>query len=279
VGGLRLLVGLATLAWADARPGELIGQGPVHAELARSIAAAAGASWWYVVTGELGTPLAIGRVRSRPERAGSPGRGQPGAQVWLQVNHATLRALDQRCHPPGWQEVIAEIAAKAETDTGPPNGDPTARLPGTLLRRWLQVRDRTCCFPGCRVAAHAADADHSIEHAHGGPTTDTNVAHACRHDHRLRHDGGWTVTHTEPGHVSWTSRLGHSYHRQPPPDLTALPEPMPTSTSGEDDADELPGPSIEDWRNSTCMEPERPQPPAPPPPPPLDPPEDDPPPF
>ena len=137
------MVGLTTLAWADARPGELIGHGPVHAELARSIAAASGASWWYVVTGVDGTQLATGQVRSRPQRAGSPGRSQPTTQVWLQVNHATLRALAQRCHPPGWQEVIAEITIKAEADTGPPNGDPSARLPGTLLRRWLQVRDRT----------------------------------------------------------------------------------------------------------------------------------------
>ena len=277
------MVGLATLTGADARPGELIGQGPVHAELARSMAAAAGASWWHVLTGDDGTALAIGRVRSRPERAGSPGagspgRGQPSTQVWLQVNHATLRALAQLSHPPGWQEVIAEITVKAETDTGPPNGDPTARLPGTLLRRWLQVRDRTCVFPGCRVPAHRSDADHSVEYAAGGPTSDTNVAHACRHDHRLRHDGGWTVTHTEPGHVSWTSRLGHTYHRQPPPDLAHLPDPMPTA-QGDDDADEPALPSTEDWQNSTCMEPERPQPPAPPPPPPPIPPEDDPPPF
>ncbi len=131
------MVGLATLAGADARPGELIGWGPVHAELARTIAAAPGASWWYVRTDDDGTPLAIGRVRSRAEGAGSSVRGYPRPQIWLQVNQTTLDALARRSHPPGWETVIAEIAAKAkaETDTGPPNGDPTARLPGKSLRR------------------------------------------------------------------------------------------------------------------------------------------------
>ena len=141
-GGLRLLVGLATLAWADARPGELIGHGPVHAELARSIAAASGASWWYVVTGVDGTQLANGQVRSGPRRAVRPAAAKPRRRSGC-GSTATLRALAQRCHPPGWQEVITEITIKAEADAGPPNGDPSARLPGTLLRRWLQVRDRT----------------------------------------------------------------------------------------------------------------------------------------
>jgi hypothetical protein len=275
--GLRLLAGLATLAGADDRPGELIGSGPVHAGLARNIAAAPGASWWYVLTGPGGTPLSIGQIRSRPAGPDRPSRGYPGLQVWLQVTPATLAALGRQSHPPGWDRIIAEITGKAETCTGPPNGDPRSRLPGAALRRWIQVRDRTCSFPGCRVPAHRTDADHSVEHARGGQTIDANLGAACRHDHRLRHEGGWTLTHTEPGQFAWTSRLGHTYHRQPPPDLDDLPEPMPSS-GNEDDADEHPGPSTEDWRNSTCMEPERPQRPPPPPPPPVLP-DDDPPPF
>ncbi len=132
------MVGLATLAGADARPGELIGWGPVHAELARTIAAAPGASWWYVrhrTTTALHWPSAgYGPGLRGPDRSV---RGYPRPQIWLQVNQTTLDALARRSHPPGWETVIAEIAAKAkaETDTGPPNGDPTARLPGKSLRR------------------------------------------------------------------------------------------------------------------------------------------------
>ncbi len=256
---------LATLAGADRRPGDLIGSGPVHAELARAMAAAPGACWWYVLTGDDGSPLAIGPVRSRPHGPTPGGRSYRGLQVWLQVNRATLDALARQEHPPGWDRVIAEITAKADTNTGPPNGDPTARLPGTELRRWIAVRDRTCVFPGCRVPAHRADADHSIEHARGGETTDTNLGPSCRHDHRMRHEGGWTLEQTSPGQFTWTSRLGRTYYRQPPPGLDDLPEPMPAAEGGDDD-DEPALPSTEDWQNSTCMEPERPQPPAPPPP-------------
>ena len=277
--GLRLLVRLATLAGADQRPGDLIGSGPVHAELARTIANTPGASWWYVLKNPDGSPLAIGQVRSRPDGPVPGGRGYPGLQVWLQVTQATLDTLARQTHPPGWSRVISEITAKAGINTGPPNGDPRARLPGAALRRWIHVRDNTCSFPGCRVPAHRTDADHSVEHAEGGPTIDTNLGAACRHDHRLRHEGGWVLAQTTPGQFTWTSRLGHSYHRQPPPDLDDLPEPMPGSATGDDEEPDQP--STEDWRNSTCMQPERLPRPAPPPapPPPVTSAEDDVPPF
>jgi hypothetical protein len=133
------------------------------------------------------------------------------------------------------------------------------------------------------VHAHRGDADHSVEHAAGGETTDTNLGALCRHDHRLRHDGGWTLEQTSPGRFTWTSRLRQTYHREPPPDLDDLPEPMPTGQGSDQDDDEDTYPSTEDWQNSTCMEPERPQrptpPPPPPPPPPVLPEDDDPPPF
>jgi Domain of unknown function (DUF222)/HNH endonuclease len=285
-GGLRLLVGLGTLVGVDARPGELAGWGPVHAELARAIAGAPGASWWYVVTGTDGLPLAIGQVRRRPEPTGELAHGCPGAQVWLQVSQATLTALEAQHLPHGWDRVIAEITTKAQADAGPPNTDPAARLPGAALRRWINIRDRTCVFPGCRVPAHRADADHTTEHARGGPTTDDNLGPACRHDHRLRHAGGWRVTQTRLGHFTWTSRLGHTYHRRPPPGLDELPEPTPRPTSGDPDHDDgyLAYLSTLDWRNDRCMQPEpsppppQPPPPPPPPPPPASP-EDDIPPF
>src|SRR5690606_30897378 len=60
-GGLRLLARLATVAGADGRPGILAGWGPVHAELARTIATSPGARWWYVLVHPDGSPAAIGR--------------------------------------------------------------------------------------------------------------------------------------------------------------------------------------------------------------------------
>jgi hypothetical protein len=255
----------------------------VHAELARGIAAARGASWWYVITGLNATPLSIGRIRSRPTADVASQRGYAGAEIWLQVDAATLKALVEQTHPPAWERVLTEIAGKAGLDDGPPNRDAKRRLPGTALRRWVAARDRTCAFPGCGVPAHRSDADHSVEPAQGGETIDTNIGPNCRHDHRLRHEGGWTITQTEPGHFTWTSRLGRTYHRRLPPSLDDLPDPMPTAETDEDSPAEDGDPSTEDWQNSTCMVPDPPRPPEPQQPPPLAPPpaehDEDPPPF
>src|SRR5690606_6171350 len=203
-GGLRLLARLATVAGADARPGILAGWGPVHAELARTIATSPGARWWYVLANPDGSPAAIGRIRTRPDPAtvtsdadvdtvcGLSRRGRRRLEVWLQVTKETLDELAAQ-PPPGWQPVLDEITTALATNPGgPPNGNPTARLPGAALRRWLHVRDHTCTFPTCGVPAHRSDADHTTEHAKGGPTTDANLASACRPHHRLR-EVGWSV--------------------------------------------------------------------------------------
>ena len=164
---------------------------------------------------------------------------------------------------PGWRPVLAEIIAKLDTaPTGPPNGDPTARLPGAALRRWIHIRDGRCTFPGCRAPAHRTDTDHTTEHTHGGATVDTGLAAACRHDHRLRHEGGWRIEHSDPGQITWTSRLGRTYRRHTPPGLLDLPEPRPDAI---DDRDPEPPPyDPPPWADpDSCLEPE-PQPPPPP---------------
>jgi hypothetical protein len=203
--------------------------------------------------------------------------------VWIQVTPDTLRALTQSADvDTAWSGVIAEITAKTCTARrGPPTGDQTARLPGAALRRWIHVRHRHCVFPGCRAPAHRGDADHSVQHARGGATVENNLTPPCRHDHRLRHDGGWTLKQTAPGHVTWTSRLGHTYHRRPPPGLLAdLPDPKPTDNPN-DDPDPCPGSTPSSWEPDpdSCLEPEpEPEPPPPPPPeppPPPPPPSDD----
>jgi hypothetical protein len=139
-------------------------------------------------------------------------------EVWIQVSDRTWSTLLRQRRPDpggGWGRVLDEIATRlATTRAGPPNGDPTARLPGRALRRWIAVRDRRCPFPGCQMPAHRGEADHSRQHARGGPTLDTNLTLPCPSHHRLR-DHGWRLHHHQhrPGHVRWTSRLGHL----PPP--------------------------------------------------------------
>src|SRR5690606_5334640 len=118
-------------------------------DTSRTIATTPGARWWYVLANPDGSPAAIGRIRTRPNPAtvlqdadvdtvtGMPRRGRRPLEVWLQVTHDTLAELAAQ-PPPGWQPVLDEITtALATKPGGPPNGNPTARLPGAALRRWL----------------------------------------------------------------------------------------------------------------------------------------------
>jgi hypothetical protein len=252
---------------ADQRPAELLGWGPVHAELAGDLARSL-RSWWCVLIAADGAPQAVVPIRRRPADA----EVRRAGEVWLWIDPDTLRffaALDTAgLVEPGWSAILTEITTRLDTTpTGPPNGDPAARLPGAALRRWIHIRDRRCSFPGCRAPAHRADTDHSVEHARGGATTDTGLAPACRHDHRLRHEGGWTVEHPAPGQLTWTSPLGRRYRRRPPPGLLDLPEPRPGAIDERD-----PEPDLEDplpwWDPDTCLQPEPQSEPPPPPPPP-----------
>jgi hypothetical protein len=266
-GGLRLWAGLATLMGADQRPAELLGWGPVHAELACDLARSL-RSWWVVLTGADGAPQAIVPIRRRPTAAAAAAGVRRAGEVWLQIDPGGLRLLAAAARiglvEPGWAAILAEITTRLEaTPAGPPNADPAARLPGAALRRWIHIRDRRCQFPGCRAPAHRADTDHSIEHARGGATTDAGLASACRHDHRLRHEGGWTIEHTEPGQVTWISPLGRRYRTRPPPGLLDLPEPRPGAI---DERDPEPDPEhpLPGSDPVSCLQPEPPPSPSPP---------------
>jgi hypothetical protein len=253
---------------ADQRPAELLGWGPVHAELACDLARSL-RSWFCVLTGADGAPQAIVPIRRRPTpvaTAAAAGVRRAG-EVWLQIDPDGLRLLAAAARiglvEPGWAAILAEISTRLEsTPAGPPTGDPAARLPGAALRRWIHIRDRRCQFPGCRAPAHRADTDHSVEHSRGGATTDAGLASACRHDHMLRHDGGWSVEHTAPGQLIWISPLGRRYRTRPPPGLLDLPEPRPGAIDDRDPEPDFEHP-LPGWDPISCLQPQ-PQPPPPP---------------
>jgi hypothetical protein len=263
--GLRLLVGLGTIAGLDRGSGDLLGCGPVHAELARRIAAAPRASWFYVLVDPDGTPLDVGPIRSRPTRPviDDPPPGYRRVEIWLHLTRDQLTHLVNQ-PPLGWHRLMAGLAHRiANSPGGAPNGDPRDRLPGAALRRWICIRDRRCVFPGCRVAPHRCDADHTIEHAHGGPTSDANLAPTCTPDHVLRHKHGWTVHQTRPGRVVWISPLGHRYHHTPLPAPGRGIEPMPDPTHPDEDSIRIwVRDDDTDWQRDSCLHK------APPPPPP-----------
>ncbi|CAN5183792.1 HNH endonuclease signature motif containing protein [soil metagenome] len=89
--------------------------------------------------------------------------------------------------------------------------------PPADLKRWTEVRDVTCTFPGCGRSARSSDLDHTVDFQYGGPTRADNLAHLCRHHHRLKHMTRWRVEIPPEGAVTWTSPTGKTRHADPPP--------------------------------------------------------------
>jgi len=83
------------------------------------------------------------------------------------------------------------------------------------LRRWLQVRDGTCRFPGCGRTARRCDVDHTSEWQYGGDTAHNNLAHLCRKHHRLKSLTDWKVEQVGDGILRWTSPTGKIYETEP----------------------------------------------------------------
>jgi hypothetical protein len=275
--GVELRVQLSTLLGHDLYPAELAGWGPVHAELARELATTLGtAQWRFVVTDEHGYPVHCGITRARP--SGTPARAAHcRAIVELQVPATVLRALAGDPAMVGeWAGVVVDLVRQLTEDhPGQVWDDPARRAPGTVLRRYLEIRDRFCVMIGCRTPAHHTDADHTCEHTDGGPTIGSNLGAACRHDHRLKGEGGWTLQQPKAGVFQWTSRLGHTYHRHPPKIIESLLDPVPRDQPPYP----LTIPSEDGWQDDHIWEDPPPEPEPDPPPEPEPKPDDDLPPF
>jgi hypothetical protein len=192
-GGIELRVQLSTLLRADQHPGEIAGWGPVHAELARTlIPLMLRAEWRFAIVDEHGQPACAGITQARPAGT-SRVAGRSRDTVELQIPATLLDTVAGGDTDTGaWTPVIADLAHQhvsfrqaSRTGTDPFAGDANRRLPGAAQRRYLQLRDRRCIGPHCRVPARATDADHTRDHAHGGPTLPGNLGSPCRHDHRL----------------------------------------------------------------------------------------------
>jgi len=97
------------------------------------------------------------------------------------------------------------------------------RIPADL-RRAVQLRDRTCRFPGCRRRAKGCDVDHTKAWQHGGATDICNLACLCRRHHSLKHEMRWQVRQQSGGVLEWTSTLGRHYTTEP---ATRWPNPPP----------------------------------------------------
>jgi len=147
----------------------------------------------------------------------------------ITVDLTTLAGLDDRSGEiPGMGPVIADIARQTASQASkweyqvhdPVTGDviasgTTRRRPTSQLARSIRAIHPTCVFPGCRMPSAECDLDHTLDHAQGGPTTESNLEPLCRHDHRLKHGGRWELRRFSDGRYQWVSRHGHTHDTKP----------------------------------------------------------------
>jgi hypothetical protein len=160
------------------------------------------------------------------------GSGSRRGTVDLTVGLTTLAGLDEHAGDlNGYGPVISEIARRVAAEHPDANwrfavtdGSRTvatgviSRRPTAAVRRAVEMRDRTCIFPGCRMPAVRADLDHRVPVSEGGGTTVEQLAPLCRKDHGLKHEFGWSYRRLPEGDYEWTSPLGR-ITVVPPPEL------------------------------------------------------------
>jgi hypothetical protein len=183
-------------------------------------------------------PADTTRAGGDPAEADRPGfvagagacAGRPVVRVDLRVVVAagTLLGLDDKPgYLAGYGAIPAPMARRLAADatwrrllTDPDTGQlldlgRQRYRPSTLLNDYLEARDWTCRWPGCRRAAKRTDKDHSTPFPTGHTCRD-NLLCLCRHHHMLKTFGNWTVRLDPDGTYTVTSPTGHPYITRPP---------------------------------------------------------------
>jgi hypothetical protein len=185
-GSVNLTMPLASWLGAAQAPGEVAGFGPVDAGTGRTLGAALaarrGSRWCLTLTDAAGRAVGHGCARRAPTGSG-----------W---------ALHIK---------ITDVASPACPHVH------TGYRPSPRLRHLIEVRHRTCSFPGCRRAAQRCDLDHTIPHHLGGVTCRCNLAPLCRRHHQAKQAQGWRLDQPEPGVLLWTLPHGRRYRVDPDP--------------------------------------------------------------
>ncbi|HEY7324156.1 MAG TPA: hypothetical protein VH520_04955, partial [Streptosporangiaceae bacterium] len=175
-------------AWlGGSQPGEANGYGPVDGgtsrELAEILARDPATRWCLTLTGPGGRAVAHACARRGPA-------GQP-IITWAAGLRERLQVLE------------SGACAHGRESAG--------YVPAQRLRHLVMIRQRRCCFPGCRRPARQCDLDHTIPHHHGGRTCECNLATLCRRHHRAKQAPGWHLEQREPGRMTWRLPSGRQY--------------------------------------------------------------------
>lgn len=238
--GIEIRIRLTTLLGHDDHPAELPGLGPIPAATARAcVTRHPHAEWRFAITDPDGYLLLAGTTRRRPPPTPAHPLLRParGGTVELQVPAEALAALATH-PPPGWEALIADLTTQyAQRDRLRAALDhrPQDRFPHPALRRHVEVRDRTCVFPGCRRPARKTQQDHTREHRHGGPSVAHNLGPLCVLHHSLKTVGLWRLHQPAPGSFRWHSPLGRVYATRGEPVCPPLLEPAPGDRCTEPD--------------------------------------------
>jgi hypothetical protein len=230
--GVELRIGLAALMGLTDEPGEIAGKGPLIAPVARAIALAKRrAQWRFAILDEHGHLLHQGTTRHRPLDYPTTG-AHPGGIVELHVPTYLLDPALAEEHP-AWAALLSDLA-KQYAKRAPIAQDPTARYPGQPLRRRVEIKQRSCLFPGCPRPATDSQLDHRRDHARGGPTLEANLGALCDKHHDLKTRWAWRLIKRDDQTYGWISALGRRHQITIDPIAPPLPPPIPAAANDAD---------------------------------------------
>jgi hypothetical protein len=175
-------------------PGELASYGPVDAATARQLAGAmnGGTQWCLTLTGADGRAAAHACARTGPQQS-------------------RIRSAGDRCTAIRWAADLKRRLQLLETAPCGHGRRSGSYTPPRSLRHLIEIRQRTCAFPGCRRTAQRADLDHTVPFHLGGATCECNLAPLCRRHHRAKQAPGWHLDQPEPGQMTWRPPSGRVY--------------------------------------------------------------------
>ena len=178
-------------------PGELTTYGPVDAVTARQLADAmnGGTRWCLTLTDPSGRAIGHACARTAP------------------------RLSTDRCSGIGWAADLKDQLQLLETAPCGHGRQSGSYTPPRSLRHLIEIRQRTCSFPGCRRPARRADLDHTVPYEQGGRTCECNLAPLCRRHHRAKQAPGWQLTQPRPAEMTWRLPSGREYQTTGPPYL------------------------------------------------------------
>jgi Domain of unknown function (DUF222) len=206
---INITVPLDTVLGLSATPGEAAGYGPLDADDARALVAAAArhpdTRWCVTALYPDGTAAAHGCARGRhpPPPGTAVGGGPPGPDP-----PAGAAARDYLA---GMRVRMTPVARGHCDHTRAEAG----YRPSRALAHLVKVRNTRCTAPGCGRPAARCDLDHTLAWDKGGMTCECDLAPLCRHHHRAKQAEGWRLEQPEPGVLRWRTPAGRTYTTTP----------------------------------------------------------------